>query len=293
VLPVQLKAGQVVTVDFDGEPRTGRLHGVIVDAAGLPASGLVLSLTRADATAEQAQPEWLGAMTDERGAFEFGDVRKGRYELFVVEGAGTSVVRCGSIEYLGGGDQRHDLQLPGGAIAGSLRDGRNGEPLPNGIVVVLTNAPGVDREFAARVQVGADGRFECGPLSPGRYRVQGHAALEGWGEALAEIELPLGTAELAVDLDLFPGGVLDVLAVDEDDEPLAGAAIMLVNAAGLEVEFAEHQVTDAGGAFHLGGLSVGNWTVRAALAGRRAEAQRVEVRAGEPSSVRLVLQPLP
>jgi len=292
-LPVLLEAGRTVTVDFLGERRAGRLHGVISDAAGLPASGLMLSLLASDGTAGRSQTEWLAAMTSEQGAYEFGDLRTGRYQLFLVEGAGASVVRCGSVEFLGGGDQRYDLQLPGATIAGSLRDGRSHAPLPNGVVIVLASEPGRDPEFAARVNVGADARFDCGPLPAGRYRVQGHANEAGWSESQAEVELPAERAEVTLDLELFPGGRLTVLAADEEGQPLPGAAVELLSPAGPRVDFAEHQLTDASGAFRVRGLSVGDWTVRVALAGRRPAEQRVSVRVGEEASVRLALPALP
>jgi len=242
---------------------------------------------------EAGRTEWLAAMTSEQGAYEFGDLRTGRYQLFLVEGAGASVVRCGSVEFLGGGDQRYDLQLPGATIAGSLRDGRSHAPLPNGVVIVLASEPGRDPEFAARVNVGADARFDCGPLPAGRYRVQGHANEAGWSESQAEVELPAERAEVTLDLELFPGGRLTVLAADEEGQPLPGAAVELLSPAGPRVDFAEHQLTDASGAFRVRGLSVGDWTVRVALAGRRPAEQRVSVRVGEEASVRLALPALP
>lgn len=294
VLPVQLQAGQTVTLDFLGKPRVGRLHGRIVDAAGEPARALMLSLVAADSSAAQAEEQWSGAMTDEQGGYEFGDLAPGRYAVYLVQGAGVSVVRAGSLEFFGGGDQRHDLQLPGAMLTGILRDGVRGEALPDGLLLVTSgSAASPDGEFEARVQLGADGRFSCGPFPPGRYRLQAHAATADWGEALLEVELPDGRAEVAVVLECLPGGSLSVLALDEQGTPLRGARVELTHPAGRRIDFARSPFTDGDGGFRVGGISTGWWSVRVSLDGRPASVQRVEIRAGETSSVRAVLAPGP
>lgn len=164
---------------------------------------------------------------------------------------------------------------PGESLAGEVTAGRAG---PVGGAAVAVYSDGGVR----RTQTDAQGAFSLSDLAPGDVRVRVEAAGYARAEARAALKKGAGTTRLPR-FELAVEGTVEGRVVDEHGSPVRGARV----AAGSVPVYVpvgpsppDTAVTDAGGAFRLGGLGEGSVSIEAYAPDLGRARATVEVRAG-------------
>lgn len=177
----------------------------------------------------------------------------------------------------------HRIDLPGGAIAGLVRDDA-GEPLPGALISLRTE----DREPSIMAS-DAEGRFEFRSLARGRYEVQVLSDLLRSNDTLSArktVEITEGTE--AIELRAERGGELQVVVQGPDGRALSGARVLVVDRNGTPIGPNGARRTDPSGVAHVSGLASGTihlvvsrdglaTTVTSALETRRGSLQTERV----------------
>lgn len=174
------------------------------------------------------------------------------------------------VEIAAGGERVLDLAfVPGATIAGRVVD-ESGDGVEGVDIGTASRMPWMGSAGARRTTTASDGSFLLKGIAPGE--VQLEAKLEGWRDA--EIE----SMELA-DLEridgmrvvMTRGASITGVVLWEDGTPAAGARVRATRVSraqwggwgGGRVQTAASAEADADGAFTLGGLDDGQYTVRA------------------------------
>jgi hypothetical protein len=158
-----------VAIDFG--PPTGELalEGSVVDAAGVPAAGVSLSLAPVGSDGSDSFA-WRSSATGADGAFRFEGVSEGRYDLFRVR-SGSLVERVASVGIGPPPLPALDVVLSGLGFAGRVLDG-GGAPVGGAYVLLLRDDEASGEEvFAGKATSADDGRYAFRDLVPGTYRV--------------------------------------------------------------------------------------------------------------------------
>ncbi|MFR9793337.1 MFS transporter [Streptomyces sp. MB22_4] len=139
----------------------------------------------------------------------------------------------------------------GAALAGSVRDAVDGNPLP-GALLVATDLRG---EVVSSATSAADGGFSLVDLVPGSYTLAVNAA--GHRPAAVPVEVTAGTAETC-EIRLEPGARLHGVISAATGGPLGDAKVTLLDAAGNVLGTA---TTGPDGAYAFTDLDLGEYTV--------------------------------
>ncbi|MFH7334169.1 MFS transporter [Streptomyces sp. KHY 26] len=139
----------------------------------------------------------------------------------------------------------------GAALAGSVRDAVDGNPLP-GALLVATDLRG---EVVSSATSAADGGFSLVDLVPGSYTLAVNAA--GHRPAAVPVEVTAGTAE-PCEIRLEPGARLHGVISAATGGPLGDAKVTLLDAAGNVLGTA---TTGPDGAYAFTDLDLGEYTV--------------------------------
>lgn len=223
----------------------GRVTGVVLDERGFAVAGASLELSGSGGAR-------LRTLSDRRGEFILEGVPGGRLGL---RAAATGYPVWSSDQVAAGDDVRVAL-VPGGGVAGELRDEVTGE-LPVGAEIVIEDAQG-ERQRGRFLD--RRGRFEVGPLSAGLARLQAEAA--GYLPAKLTLMVPPGerpgemtARDLRITLVL--GGSVVGTVTDRYGQPQAN-----VEVAGGDLTTR----TDSAGRYRLTPLASGVITVSAQAA---------------------------
>ncbi|MEO1088437.1 MAG: carboxypeptidase regulatory-like domain-containing protein, partial [Acidobacteriota bacterium] len=121
-----------------------------------------------------------------------------------------------------------------------------------------------------RIRIDADGRYEIDRLAIGRWRLV--ATIPGTGRrAVGDVTIEAGQGEAVLDLE-FGAGAAVVGRILADGAPLAGVAVTVTDASGLETRVR----TGADGGYAVDGLTPGPTVVRVEVEGPAVE-RRLEV----------------
>lgn len=284
-----------------------RLVGTVRDVAG-PVAGAMVAMV----------PESKGgrmgfATTDAAGRYEIGRIVPGRYAVSVVpmEGGGpvapgqpgSAVVR--SLSLSAGVEHRHDVTLPGGTLEGVVVAARGGAPIREARVVLeRTDAGALESDWLAVLggRVGeayadAEGRFRFRHLPGGTYAATagGKGLLGtgagGWAQRRVEgLQVLEGGQGFSVRIELDPAAVIAGTTQDPSGRPLSGVGVWVLQPGGVPRSAFSEVTSDAGGAFEVGDLQAGAWTLAFMDDDRALTIVRdVPVREGErtPLDVRL------
>ncbi len=270
-----------------------RLTGQVLDAAGkaVPGARIALAVTRLAGDLEWGRPDELFAQEGESLRTTRAD-GAGRFELEQVA-AGSKILICAYPAEGNAGSSIQTLRLDEGAshqvelrlaqttsLSGRVVD-PEGRPLP-AIQVELEIAAGRDRSSFAVDSTDGAGRYHFEGVPMLRVRVQARADSYRGGAAWIDLE----QSDEVEDLVLSPAFVIRGLVVDEDGWAVPGAR---VRARELAVEEdgerprAGVSSTDEFGAFEVGGLGEGDFTVEASAPGHHQRDPALVVRLpGEP-----------
>lgn len=255
-----------------------RLLGTVRDVAG-PVPGAMVALI----------PESRGgrmgfATTDAEGRYEIGRIVPGRYAVSVaaLEGGssvapgqpGSAVVR--SLSLSAGVEHRHDVTLPGGTLEGVVVAADGGAPIRDARVVLdRSDAGALESDWLAMLggRVGetyadAQGRFRFRHLPGGTYAATagGKGLLGtgagGWAQRRVEgLQVLEGGQGFSVRLELEPAAVIAGSTQDLSGQALSGVGVWVLQPGGAPRSAFSEVVSDAGGAYEVGDLPAGAWTL--------------------------------
>jgi len=274
----QVRGGETVVVDFSEEPEGAVLLGSVYEAGGAPASRVqivVIDFTRTGATIESTY-------ADAEGRYRIAGLDGGLYGIYLTRGISLDSVFLETVSIPSRPlEVRRDLTLPGGAIAGRVRDARTGAPMPRARLALLTDV-GAGPAFLAGTGVADDdGAFRFGDLSPRHYRVS--ATADGYGqEATERFFLADDETRERIDLSLHPGGSLALRVLDPEGKPVARAFVAFRDPEGNTIPIGIPMPwTEADGSFGAEGVKPGRYTAAAVKEGVAVAVGLVEVVEGE------------
>ncbi|HVS19452.1 MAG TPA: carboxypeptidase-like regulatory domain-containing protein [Planctomycetota bacterium] len=290
---IEVREGETTEVVFGRPERPVQLVGRAV-RGGVPVGELRVVAHRLDG---DDRGEEATSAADGSFAMELGGA--GRYEL-IASLAHTSYAYF-EVDVPDAPTHEVTLDLPGGRVTGRILDAQ-GEPLL-GIPVTLLGGgeivPDFDyREQLRRGRTGKDGSFAFELLAEGTYTLRApdgfqrmaRYSIPDLGRALSA-PLALGAfGSLHVELHLPAAGRVVGVLVDALDTPVDRARVGARDAAGRALSAFPWEVeSDGTGAFELGFLAPGVYTLLVRSGERTVEFPAIEVEAGRATSARLVL----
>jgi protocatechuate 3,4-dioxygenase beta subunit len=288
-------AGSRTNVSAGGEevvlllPRLGGIEGVLVDGAGAPIAGSRITVTPVQPGGPMMRAQ-QPATTDAEGRFAIRDVEPGEV---IVRAEGDGHVPAQQRAGVRAGETTRELRVVAsrGATLAVLVVDAAGSPVEGAVVSVTAGAAEsasaeagphrgarrVERRVERRAggeavvvddgsrrrlgegTTGADGRVEIAGLPRGAARARAQHPLLAPSPWEA-IELPAAGAVEAT-LALRQGGAVELVALDADRQPLAGAAIEVRGPEGRgEAAEAQSVTTSADGTAEVAALAPGSYT---------------------------------
>jgi len=238
-VPVEVKAGETVTVDVD----FGR--GVTITGTVTRSNGLVaMLLVNAEAAAGGG-----AATTDSNGGFKIEGIPMGEVELTVRELNGKLLV---TRRVDAQSDMRLDLQVSEGEVSGKVLASGDRSPVPDALVKIRREG---EVEYSRSVTTDSTGSFHCAELEPGTYRLQ--ASARGFGATEAVVALAEGSVETTLVLEAEQG--VDLIIRAADGSRVTSAYVLLFRG---ELQEAELRLAcDALGRARLSGVAAGAYTM--------------------------------
>jgi protocatechuate 3,4-dioxygenase beta subunit len=288
---VDVEDGGQVFVELGAEPREPVIVMGEVTRGGTAVSGGNVTFARegGDLFAN------LKRADIEAGAYRIELDRPGAYLVSVERGSRRNGFL---IDVPASGEQRVNLELPEGGIAGRVTDS-DGRPAAG---IRVTAEPSTSFSFnrfdPRSASTDADGRYELGDLDPGTYALR--VGSRGWGRgsgstgdafgvALVEgVEVNATSMTAGVDVQLSsPGRVIGVV-VGRDGAPVAGATVFVRESSGRPVDAISTVRSGADGRFAYSRVNPGSYVVSARGDGQASEGVAgVLVSSGKDTEVRL------
>ncbi len=255
-----------------------RLYGDVTES-GKPVPGALVS-----AVPEQGGMAGMAfSTTDKAGHYELAGLKPGSFafQVLPLEGSGVAAgSMSGSpvIEKLAvaGGEQRHDVPLPGGEIAGVVESTADGSHVP-GLRVLLERTDdgmphlGLLKALGGRVgevYTDKDGAFRFRHLPVGTFDVVAggrNAAgigAEGWAVArLRDVRVAGGGPGFTVHVKVAPAGGIAGRVTDTAGSPLSGVSLWFQDSQGRWASTFSEVTTDPTGAYACHSLDKGLWNV--------------------------------
>jgi hypothetical protein len=275
---VTLAENEEHRVDLHVASREGVvLSGLVSDAAG-PVPGAVLTL----------MPESPGAKlgvgrSDKDGRYEIGHVVTGRYELSVVTADGLGPAQgsmgsaiVGTLDLGSRPEEHHDVALPGGVLNGVVVSKKDGHVVQE-VRVLLMRTDGdlggstLLKAVGGRMgetYSGDDGGFRFRHISGGTYSVVagGKGILgtgaSGWtAKRVDGISVLEGKPGFTVKVEVEPAAIVSGTVSNAGGQALAGVGVWVLDAAGAPRSVFSEVMSDSSGAYEVGDLEPGAWTL--------------------------------
>ena len=272
----RVERGETRTVDFLSTASSGAggsIVGTLRGPEGAPVAGAPLTI----GPSEGGESDWAATTTDGEGAFRFDDLAPETYTLLAAEDdfRSLSLVWSGRVD----GPETLDLTLTGHRIAlapVAHDDASQGwQRIEDGWAMFERRTADGEWEFAGSAVL-RPGRDGIRGVPAGRYRAT-YVPTEArpLGVAFSEpFDVP-DPNRAPVTLRVRGGGALDVVAVDADGRPIAGAVVeVLLPEVARTVPTQEPVITDAEGRATLPAVPTGRVRIRVrATDGRSASAE--------------------
>ncbi|HTE05432.1 MAG TPA: carboxypeptidase-like regulatory domain-containing protein [Planctomycetota bacterium] len=222
--------------------------------------------------------------TYKEGRYEISGVAAGSFVLQVTVLDGSNQATAGQATspiaeriVIGGlPEQQHDVQLPGGEIHGSVESELDGAMLP-GVRVLLERVdegrPDFGLAAATHGRVGesytsAQGGFRFRFLPEGSYElVAGGQNLigmgaQGWAQTrVQDVSPSMSGPGFGVRIKVRPSGGIEGFVHSTAGSPLSGVGVWVADGNGAWQSTLSEIASDAGGAYSVGALQEGSWTL--------------------------------
>jgi protocatechuate 3,4-dioxygenase beta subunit len=278
--------GATTEVNFEAS-RTSLVVRGHVTAGGLPLAGFSVQVQSLD-TGEQGRES---PSTNEQGNFELRVTAPGRYSFFVSKDGSRAVAEA-LVEDRTPCDI--DLDLPGGTIAGVVRNTK-GLPVSNAAVTILRAAdPGTDEQatLVDRLRLtdtDGRGRFEFQLLAPGTYALrtpdkvfarEADKRIPFGRVVVPEIHVNNGPTTSLV-IQLRPEGFIRGRVTDSQGNGLGNARVRVFDPAGVSLSATWSVRTDETGDFGIDSLAPGTYMIGARVGDALGQRVHVEVEEGK------------
>ena len=291
VRPVQVVEGETMVANFEPPRRGVRLHGRVLTRDGKPLARQSLGLF--DAETASWNQDWVATTTHADGGYAFEGVVPGRYQIFLIDDMGRGL-RCVDA-FLVAPDSvevEHEVRISGGRLAVTVFDAQSAEPAGETALTLMRTDEDGGESFSAFGLSDAEGHFEFVDLRPGTYHVGAYPTRAGLGLAESERVSVAGDERVALEIQLEPGGALDVVVRGPDGRPLEGAVVVFYDEAGGEHTFSRLPLTDAAGRYRASCVRPGLYRVAAELAGHQGTPVEFRFELGYELEVPVVLVPI-
>ena len=275
------------TTELNFVPQQGgsELAGVLTDATDRPLAGYTVYLNP-DVLGAAFQ-NWIATPVKTGGRYRFQNVAPGTYDLFVAEKA-DRMIWIRRLEVAGPGEVQLDLHLPQGSVSGTVSTTEG--PVTSALVILMR----WDVEWSCWAFHGTsgtelDGTYAFAGLGPGRYRLSAIGRSPSRGSTNPPA-FEVRQEDEQQDIVLEAGGSLVLEVRDESGDPVAGAVVRLLDAAGLELAYHAEATTDTAGQQRIPSLAQGTWTVIVAREGMQENRVSVQVLVGEESQLWVTLR---
>ena len=292
--PIEVAAGEEVSsIDFTLSPSpVVRVRGTVLNAAtGKPAKGASVALQPSESGEAVLGLGSLNAATGADGSFEIADVTPGSYlAMATLNDQTTQYFARQSVYVASTGVTGLNLVLsPGSNIPGRVIYEGNADARPSETSVWLQS--GDDPSAPGRTgPLNSDGTFVARNTSPGIYQVDVRpicancylksAKIAGVDVLQGGLDLTAGAprGSLAIVVTASAGTVDGTVTNEDDDQPVAGAMVVLVpdTSHRKEARLYKQTTTDQYGAFKLHGIAPGNYKVFAWSGGQDVAYQDTE-----------------
>lgn len=291
---VEVADGEEVSVDLGAEARDPvELFGTVTLNGEAVQDGNV-TLAR---EGEDLFSNLKRAPIGQDGGYRVELDRPGSYVVSVERGARRNQFLT---EVAAGDEQRLDLALPEGGIAGRVRDSEGG-PAAGVRVTVESRAAFTFARFDPRAAVTDDsGNYELLELDPGTYTVRfgsqgfgpgarNSTQAQSYGRAVIdEVEVKRSSVTTGVDIEVQGAGRITGLVQDLNGSPVSGATIFVRDKSGRSIDTLSTTRTGASGRFTYDRISPGTYSVSARTGDAAApEVTGVTVKESEDASVEL------
>jgi protocatechuate 3,4-dioxygenase beta subunit len=262
---------------------TARVSGRVTAPDGKPVAGATLTLDEerrgfAGARGFSFQPTRKEGTADDLGGFSFADVSPGPFVLSA-EAPHRQPAELRGLEAKAGEElKRVEIVLAAGATVEGRVLSPEGRPIADAEVSVAEASRGRSISFSTlRARADADGHYRIEGMSLGPHTLQAQA--EGYRRAVRDVEAKEETR--GVDFQLDRGLEVSGRVIDGAGSPVAGADVDLWGS-GRDSRSTD---TAADGAFRIGGLVDGHYTLHASRRGEDSGSGETEVTvAGAPVS---------
>ncbi|MBN1774623.1 MAG: carboxypeptidase regulatory-like domain-containing protein [Deltaproteobacteria bacterium] len=254
-----VRSGETTTVDF--QLGGGTTVSGVVSQAGAPVPGASITFS----PEQGAFGGRRSTVADDDGSYVLEDVAPGSYVVRVERTSLRAVVPDVPEHEL-------NLEIPAGAIAGFVRDAATGVGIADARVRARTalaggaaaSPPGAG---AGSAETGPDGSFEVTGLAAGSYELQVSHAEYSPGQVT--VELPATGRLDGVEVRLEPGVRIGGRVVNEADQPVAEAFVLLLDpqTGAMVPGDPRGRMTGTDGSFELTGVAPGTWKLQASASG--------------------------
>lgn len=277
-------------------------RGRVLDDNGSPVAGARVVYSGASDWSQQANDQLDAVTTAADGAFSFDAMPAGSFRFVASHSelaTGTS-----ALVTLDGKTERSGIVVSlsaGAVVRGKVVDASN-QPVASARVRISTNGRSMFAAPARQAFTDANGGFEVKALP--RAQLLAVALHESAASQSVAIDTSAGTPP-AVTLMLDVTGTIAGVVVDANGQPVEGVQVSAgpnfrdsrddIDMAQWRLRGFPQELTDASGAFKLGGLAPGNYIVtarpaHAAARARRSSSEGVAAKTGQ-TELRLVLLP--
>lgn len=281
---------------------SGSIAGRVIDATtGQPLAAAWCACVRVVAAGEGGLADLVRGGNQQRttgndGAFQFSQLEEGTWRVRAFrDGYGIEFSEDVTIV---GSETRDGVTIqvvPACTVEGVVRDAA-GVPVA-AVSIRARDVRGRELFPVSLYASSADGTFLVAALRPGTYELT--AERDGWAPATRSVAVASAERAERVDFTLLQGGRIEVVVLDGEQKPVAGASVSLYDAAGQRVSrgltsrsiFSTNaNTTGADGRVVLAGVAAGTYEVRAGRPG--AETVRrpgIVVAEGAPTPVEVAL----
>jgi hypothetical protein len=293
VRPFEPRAEEPVTIDFLGQREGVQLTGRLLDAGGAPIPFQNVALfDKALGTSGGDMEDFSATTTGADGVYVFEDLQPVTYLAYLVHENGRAIQYVSQITVPDLSEHTADLRLASCTLEGTVRDGRNGEPVGRAALILEVEDPlSGEWLFAGNVPCGPDGSYRATALAPGRYVITAYPEKAGLGfERSPELVLTATERDARVDFALQAGGAVVLEVVDGDGLPVVGAWVELLDEAGNWHTFSRVHKTDDDGRHACVGLAYGRYTALARKQDHEDGSSVFDFGPDGPETVRLVIR---
>lgn len=278
--------------------QSGGLHEVTFRIGSATLNGLVLKNGKPFAAYVQLSRENGGqvvtsARAGDDGRFTVDALSPGYYEAVIFQSGNRGQAQRSrqSFTMPETGTYDHTFHVPGGAIIGKVV-GKEENPIPGALVLMLVNNPGVAYQSVPVPTVsatsGGDGSFRIESVDPGKHFLT--ARVQGLGSAApTEVVVPPGGADGNIVLRIDPSktGTLVSTALNfADGSPIPSAWCLLSTPHG---RMGHGQQRGADGVIRIEHLPEGEYKVQVSANAFSVAEQTVQIKPGETTEITDVL----